>query len=68
MVKEALCEDLRWLPTTKCDKELQDELEQTDLDDHAVMYIVGVIMAQQYSLRKGLKLFGKEGKKAQCQN
>ena len=28
------------------------------------MYIVGVIMAWQYSLQKGLKLFGKEGKKA----
>ena len=36
---------------------------QSDLDDQAVMYFIGVIMAQQYSLRKGLKLFGKEVKK-----
>lgn len=57
-------ENLRLLPTTKCDTELQEELLQTNLDDHAVMYIVGVIMAQQCSLHKGLKLFGKEGKKA----
>ncbi len=28
------------------------------------MYIIGVIMAQQYSLRKGLKPFCKEGKEA----
>eukprot|EP00804_Cyclotella_cryptica_P007868 CCRYP_001430-RB/>CCRYP_001430-RB protein AED:0.37 eAED:0.34 QI:0/0/0/1/0.25/0/5/0/757 len=63
-VAEVLREDLRRLHTTKCDTELQDELAQSELDDHAVMYIVGMIMAQQYSLRKGLKLFGKEGKKA----
>ncbi len=63
-VEEALCKDLRWLPTTKCNKELQDELAESDLDDHAVMYIMDVIMAQQYSLRKGLKLFGNEGKEA----
>ncbi len=36
-------------------------MAQSDLDDHAVMYIMDVIMAQQYSLCKGLKLFGKEG-------
>ena len=42
------------LPTTNCVTELQEELGQSNLDDHAVMYIVGVI----------LKLFGKEGKKA----
>ena len=36
-VKEALRKDLRRLPTTKCAKELQDELAQSDLDDHAVM-------------------------------
>ena len=60
VVEQALHEDLRRLPTTKCNKELQDELAQSDLDDYAVMYIIGIIMAQQYSLRKGLKLFGRE--------
>ena len=57
-------EELQLLPTTKCDMELQDELAQSNIDDHAVIYIVGVIMAQQYSLQKGLKRFGKEEKKA----
>lgn len=57
-------EELRWIPTTKSDKGLQDELSKANLDDNIVMYIVGVIMAQQFSLQQGMKFFGKKGKEA----
>jgi hypothetical protein len=50
------------IPTTRHDTELQLGIQKADLDDHVVMYKVGVIMAQQYSLWKGLKLFGERQK------
>jgi hypothetical protein len=37
---------------------------KTNLEDHVVMHMLGVIMAQQYSIQKGIKLFGDEGRKS----
>ena len=55
--------------TLKCtgfnqDKELQDELDHAGMQDHVVMHIVGVIMAQQYSIKKCIKLFSEKWKQA----
>ena len=33
-------------------------------EDHIVMHMLRVVMAQQYSIQKGIKLFGEEGKKS----
>jgi hypothetical protein len=38
--------------------------KETNVDDHVVMHLLGVIMAQQYSIQKGIKLFGDEGRKS----
>ena len=43
------------------DEKLRKDLEDTSLDDHVVMQIVRVIMAQQYSMKKGIKLFEDKG-------
>jgi hypothetical protein len=37
---------------------------KTNMEDHVVMHMLGVIMAQQYSIQKGIKLFGDEGRKS----
>ena len=42
----------------------QHELCEADLDDHVIMYSVGVIKVQQYSLSKGLQLFRKMGRQS----
>jgi hypothetical protein len=43
-------------------------LEQEDYQGMSVkditLHIIGVIMAEQYIINKGLKLFGKDGEKA----
>ncbi len=42
----------------------QLSLDNFDVQEDIVMHIVGVIMAQQYTIRKGLKLLGDGGRLA----
>ena len=37
---------------------------KTNLEDHVVMHMLGVIMEQQYIIQMGIKLFGDEGRKS----
>ena len=41
-----------------------NEALEMNLEDHVVMHMLGVIMAQQYSIQKGIKPFGDEGRKS----
>jgi len=34
------------------------------IEDHTIMHVLGVIFATQYSIKKGIKLFGDKGKKS----
>ena len=41
---------------------LETDKEQNNLiEDHVVMHVLGVILAIQYSIQKGIKLFGDQG-------
>ena len=52
------------LPCDATDKEFREVLEDTRLTEGIIFHIVGVIMAQQYSVKKGIELFGEKGEKA----
>jgi hypothetical protein len=47
---------------TKADQEQEHSQGMSAKD--VTLHIIGVIMAKQYSIKKGLKVFGKEGEKA----
>ena len=55
-------QELKWNLQSFADSELS--LDDFDVQEDVVMHVVGVIMAQQYTIRKGLKLFGDGGRLA----
>ena len=40
------------------------KIDYFDVEESILMHVVGVIMAQQYTIQKGLKLFGDGGRQA----
>ena len=45
---------------------LSDENANDDslIEDHVIMHVLGMILVQQYSVQKGIKLFGNKGKES----
>ena len=43
------------------DEDVKEAWQQVNLDDHVVMHMMGVIMVQQYSIKKGIQLLGERG-------
>lgn len=50
--KGQLKQELNWILRSFADSDLS--LDDFDVQEHIVMHVVGVIMVQQYTIRKGL--------------
>ena len=52
------------MPCQAMNEEFRQELEGTRVSKGIICHILGIIMAQQYIVKKGIELFGKKGEAA----